>query len=181
MEHFDILDTDGKHTGEKKLREQVHADGDWHGAIDVCIINPKGEILIQKRTPNKDSYPNLWEISSSGHISAGETGIESAIREVSEELGLKFKKEDFEFLFAVKTQHITNNGTFINNEVKDIYLIETDIDINVLTLQKEEVSEVKLMHFTDFEKQILETPENFVPHEVDYKKLFEVLHERYNQ
>lgn len=31
-EYFDVLDENGNLTGRKKLRSEVHRDGDWHKA-----------------------------------------------------------------------------------------------------------------------------------------------------
>ena len=46
------------------------------------------EILMQKRSLNKDSYPGMYDTSSAGHIPAGCEPLESALRELQEELGL---------------------------------------------------------------------------------------------
>lgn len=32
-EYFDLLDENGNKTGETKLRNEVHRDGDWHKAV----------------------------------------------------------------------------------------------------------------------------------------------------
>ncbi len=136
--------------------------------------------MIQKRSPTKDSHPNQWDISSAGHISSGENSITSAAREVEEELGVKFNPEDFEYLFSLIQRAILNNGTFINNEFNDVYLLKTDLDLAKVKLQKEEVSEIKFIPFAELEKIINSGDENFVPHPQEYKKLFEELHRRYN-
>ena len=48
MEYLDILDENGNLTGEKKLRTEVHRDGDWHKAVHVWILNSKNQLLLQK-------------------------------------------------------------------------------------------------------------------------------------
>lgn len=175
MEYFDVTDENGNKTGKKKLRKHVHRDGDFHRAVDVWILNSKNELLIQKRSASKDSYPSMWEVSCSGHISAGDSSLKSAVRELEEELGLKVEGKDLKYLFETKESYITNNGTFINNEIKDVYLIERDINLSDLKLQKEEVEEVKFINFLELEKLINANDKNFVPHEEGYKKLFALL------
>jgi hypothetical protein len=60
-------------------RHLVHADGDYHGAVHVWIyVESTGELLLQKRADRKDSWPGLWDISSAGHISAGDTSLITA-------------------------------------------------------------------------------------------------------
>ena len=178
MEYFDIVDSQGRPTGEKKLRADVHRDGDWHRAVDMWLINKKDEILIQKRTPTKESYPNLWEVSSSGHISSGETTISAAVREFTEELGLEITADDLEFLFEVEEMHVTNNGKFLNNEIKDVYLVTRDCKISDIHFQESEIAEVRFMKLPELEKAIKDNPELFVPHEKCYTKSFDIFRER---
>ena len=95
VEFFDILDENGNKTGKTKARAEVHRDGDWHKAVHIWIANNKDEILLQKRSPNKDSYPNMWDISSAGHLTAGDDSISEAIREIKEELNAEISIDKF--------------------------------------------------------------------------------------
>lgn len=45
-------------------------------------------MLLQKRSSIKDSWPDYWDISCAGHIESGHNAIDTAIRELNEELGL---------------------------------------------------------------------------------------------
>ena len=85
-EYFDILDENGNKTGKTKLRSEVHRDGDWHKAVHIWIINDNGNILLQRRCATKDSNPNMLDISSAGHLTAGDDSLSGAIRELKEEL-----------------------------------------------------------------------------------------------
>lgn len=113
-EYIDILDQKGNQTGKTKLKSQAHKDGGLHKSAHIWIINSQNKLLIQKRAPDNDCYQNTWDISSAGHLAAGEQSIDSAIREIDEELGLKLKKENLEYLFSLTCNQITNKGTFIN-------------------------------------------------------------------
>lgn len=79
-ELIDILDENGTKTGEIETREQVHKKGLWHRIIVVAIIDKNGHVLMQQRSENKDSNPSKWDVSAAGHVSSGQTSIESAIR-----------------------------------------------------------------------------------------------------
>lgn len=175
MEQVDILDEKGNPTGEVKLKSEAHRDGDWHRAVHVWIVNTKGELLIQRRAAIKENHPNMWDIPSAGHVSAGETAITSAVRETEEELGLKLEEEDFEYLFTVTQKSVTNNGTFINNEFNDVYLVRRDVDITQLVLQEEEVAEVRFILWKELRNILDEEGGDFVRHPEEYKKLFEYL------
>ena len=78
-ELFDIYDGTGAALNIAKPKSEVHANGYWHRSFHCWIIfrasEGKDYILLQKRAPDKKSWPNRLDISAAGHYSAGE-GIE---------------------------------------------------------------------------------------------------------
>ncbi len=170
-EYFDVLDPKGEKTGEKKDRGLVHRDGDWHKSVHVWIMNPRGEFLMQKRSPNKDSHPNEWDVSSAGHIVAGDDSMTTVVKELKEELGLEVSREEVEFLFSYKKQSVLNNGTFVNNEFNDVYLVKKDLDISKIQLQAEEVSEVRWFSIEEMKSILANKMPGYVSHPEEYKKL----------
>ena len=95
-EMIDVLDENtGDLVGETISKSEVHRIGKWHGSIHILIVNKdKTKTLLQKRCEQKKLYPNMWDIAVGGHISAGETALNSAQRELKEELGLDFNDFD---------------------------------------------------------------------------------------
>ncbi|MDQ6631183.1 MAG: NUDIX domain-containing protein [Verrucomicrobiota bacterium] len=89
-EIFDIVNERDEVIG-KKLRREVHRDGDKHRAVHILIFNSRGEIFLQKRSISKDTFPGVWDSSASGHLDCGEDYDACAIREVREEIGLNLK------------------------------------------------------------------------------------------
>ncbi len=87
-EIFDVVNERDEVIGQK-LRREVHRLGLKHRAVHVLVFNSRGEIFLQKRSMNKDTFPGAWDSSSSGHLDSGENYDTCAIREVSEELGVK--------------------------------------------------------------------------------------------
>lgn len=174
-EYFDILDERGTPTGKTKLRAEVHRDGDWHRSIDIWVINLHNEILLQKRAMQKESYPGLWEVSCSGHVGAGEESLPSAVREIHEELGVKITPTALQLIFEDKESSITNNGTFINNEFKEVYILKLDWPVGKYTVQKEEVEMVKYISIEELKKALKENPQDFVPHKQLYERFFSKL------
>lgn len=87
---FDVVNERDEVIG-KKLRHEVHRDGDKHRAVHVLIFNSLGEIFLQKRSMTKDTFPGAWDSSASGHLDCGEDYDACAIREVREELGLNLE------------------------------------------------------------------------------------------
>jgi len=127
MEYVDLLDPLGRPMGRTKPKSAVHRDGDWHGAAHVWILNTEGLILIQRRSPTKENWPNLWDVSVAGHVSAGEEPVEAAIREAKEELGVTLVPGECRYLFTVAEQVALNNGNYFDNEYHHVFLVEKDL------------------------------------------------------
>lgn len=132
-EVWDIYDENRIKTGRTMIRGNEIKNGDYHLVVHVCIFNSKGELLIQKRTLNKKSYPGMWDVSVGGSAILGDSSQTAAERETLEEIGLKINLQD-------KRPRITLN---FKGGFDDVYLIKKDVNIDELVLQEEEVSDVK--------------------------------------
>ena len=176
-EYVDIRNADGFLTGEKKLRSQVHMDGDIHGTSHIWLVRKKNgkeaEVLVQKRSGDKDSFPGCFDISSAGHVAAGDNYLDSAIREVKEELGLVVKPEELNFLFMHDAFYETYfyGKPFRNHELSAVYILWKDVDISCMKLQKEEVSMVKWMNYLELYQRIAEGDPAYCIYLSEYEKV----------
>ncbi len=161
MEYLDLRNPDGTKTGEQKERTQVHRDGDLHATVHVWIArrNPstgQAEILLQKRSSQKDSFPGCYDISSAGHVAAGDEELPSALRELKEELGIAAAPEDLLYLFT----HIGymegefHGELFKNYEISPVYLYTKPVQTEKLILQKDEVESVCWMDLETCSRQV---------------------------
>ena len=87
VEYFYVVDEDDRVIG-KATREECHEKGLIHRSVYVFILNSKGELFIQKRSPLKDLYPGYYTGSATGHVEYGEDYTQAALRELKEELGI---------------------------------------------------------------------------------------------
>ncbi len=174
MEYIDIFDENNNPTGKIKEKTKAHTDGNFHRTAHIWIINNKKELLLQKRSSNKKTHPNCWDISGAGHIKAGKTVIEGAIRELEEELGVKTKESDLKFISIVKS---TKNPK--NHEFQYVYLLECNNKIENYVFEDEEVSEVKYVYFKDLENMVEEKVEGLLLHDEEYKKLFKFIRDNF--
>lgn len=172
-EMIDVLDEkNGDLTGEIITKSEAHRTGKWHGSIHILIINKdKTKTLLQRRSSQKKLYPNMWDIAVGGHISTGETALETVQRELQEELGLNLKDFDVEKVDRI-TEQLTNNGV-ISNEYVTIYLVCGDISISQIKLQEEEVSEIKWCSKEELNELIKQ--QKILPHIREYDILNELL------
>jgi isopentenyl-diphosphate Delta-isomerase len=167
MELIDILTYDGAPTGRVKPKPDVHRDGDWHRAVHLWIVTPDRRVLLQRRADHKESWPGLWDVSVAGHIGAGESPVEAAVREAREELGLHVA--GLEHLATLRFQAVLNGGAYIENELHELYLVCMEVDLGALTLDPAEVAEAALLTVDELERCEL------VPHPESYALLRSVL------
>lgn len=175
IEMIDVVDENGIPTGRTKPRTSIHRDGDWHKTVHIWIANNRGEVLFQKRSLTKESFPGAWDISAAGHIKSGETSVEAAIKELSEELGISVLPHDLRFLFSQKSTSVQNNGTFVENEINDVYLVFLDLGPDAIRVQESEVSGVRFVRLAEFGRLAKHCDSSFVPHDQEYRRVYEYL------
>lgn len=152
MEWLDIVDENGDPTGETVERCYAHRNGVPHRTAHVWLFRRRDgvtEILLQKRSENKDSFPGCYDISSAGHIPAGIGYIPSALRELSEELGLTVPENALEYcgIKRVSVDDCFHGIPYHDRQVTRVYLVWYMPSMGEFLLQKEEVSEVRWMAF----------------------------------
>ncbi|KAL0491974.1 nudix hydrolase [Acrasis kona] len=181
-EYIEVFTPDGNPTGVMKSREEIHRDGLWHNTVHTWIIKKSGMLLIQRRCATKESHPDMWDVSSAGHISFGQSSKDAAVREVEEEVGLYIKQSDLEFLFRFPMDCTLKNGEYLDREHIDVYLVEVGDELSTsdLTLQESEVSDAQFVHYSIIEKMYREFNKKFVQiHDDSYYQLFDILKKRY--
>ncbi len=157
-------------TGETIDKLAAHRLGIWHSSIHLVIVNnEKTKVLLQKRSSNKDLYPNMWDISVGGHIASHETDVNAVKRELKEELGIDANN----IKLVTKFKEELNNNGVNNKEVVSLFMMSLNDKEHGFKLQKEEVSEIKW--FTKFEMEKLIKDKKIIPHKEDYDLIREIL------
>lgn len=97
-EYLEVVNTKGEVIGYAP-RSEVHGNPSLiHRVVHVLVFNKKGELLLQKRSQNKDVAPGKWDTSVGGHVGIGEDLFSSSRREMHEELGIT--EHEPEYLYA---------------------------------------------------------------------------------
>ena len=148
MEYFDVCDENGLPTGEIVPRAQAHLNGIPHRTAHIWVMRDTArgaQVLMQKRSRNKDSYPGFFDTSAAGHIQAGDEPLESAQRELFEELGIAAKPEELTYVgnIRIRFEAVFHNKPFRENEYSWVYLYREPVDAASLHLQESEVEEVR--------------------------------------
>lgn len=155
MELFDIRTPDGEKTGVVRERGVVHRDGSLHGAAHIWVVRKNDrsgyDLLLQKRSMQKDSYPGCLDISAAGHLAAGDDFPEAARRELEEELGIQADLSELQFIGFHRGYYEDQfyGQPFRNHEIAALYVYQKPVDAGSLTLQQEEVEAVCWMDYRE--------------------------------
>ena len=128
MELFDVIDSKGNPAGQIVSREKAHAEGIPHRTAHIWIIRKKEgrvQILLQKRSQNKDSFPGKFDTSSAGHIQAGDEQLH------------------FAGTFPISFAKEFHGKMFRDEEIAFVYIYQEPVNTAELVLQTEEVAEVQ--------------------------------------
>lgn len=140
VELRDLYDMNGNKTSITYYKGDSIPDGYYPMVVMTVIRNSKGEFLMQKRVESKGGD---WGVTG-GHPKAGETPIEGIITEVKEELGLDFSKDDF----------IEYDSGCDGKDCYKMYLVNKDIDLKDITIQEEELTEVKWFSMEELDNMV---------------------------
>lgn len=142
-EQLEIVNEKGEVIGLAR-RSEIHGNPSLiHRVVHVLVFNEDGELLLQKRSLNKDVAPGRWDTSVGGHVGAGEELILSAMREMKEELGITCG--EFEYIYS-----------YIHNDPNETELVTTyrciysgDIHFN-----RDEIEEVKFWRLEEIRESM---------------------------
>ncbi len=143
MELWDLYDKDRNPLNKLHKRGKPIPKGEFHLAVSVLTQNSKKQILVTLRSPDKQPYPNLWEMTA-GSVVAGEDSLSAAVRELYEETGISALPQELEYIGEYR-------GT---GAIVDMYRIIRDIDIKDIHLQEGETAGAKWVSADEFEIMI---------------------------
>ncbi|WP_111639442.1 NUDIX hydrolase [Marinomonas shanghaiensis] len=136
-------------------RHLMNFGRDYHRVTYILVFNTKGNLLVQKRTDDKAFCPGYYGITTGGVVEKDESYIESAHRELQEELGFDAPLKS-QGIFFTEGQGFKIWGK--------IYTCHYDKAIHgELTLQPKEVASVHEMTIDDIlnnRNNLLFTPDS---------------------
>lgn len=146
MEIWDLYDEARNVIGEHIRGTELPENG-FHLVVHVWIKNSEGKYLMTQRSKNKPTFPLMWECVG-GSTLKGEDSIQSAVREVAEEVGLKFAPTDGELLLT-QTRKTVNGKRY--NDIVDVWLFRYDGDVSLENATTDEVEQVRWMNREEIE------------------------------
>lgn len=141
MELWDLYDENRAPLGRTVERGGELKPGEYHLIAAIWTADKDGRLLLTKRSPEKEYFPNEWE-NSGGAVLAGETSAEGAVRELREETGIRAAEQELILLGSCREEksHV------------DTYLVLLGVSKPAVTLQKGETADYKWVTFEEYER-----------------------------
>lgn len=153
QETIDLVNENDEIIGQT-TKEEAHLKGLFHRVTAVLIINDKGQIALQKRSRNIIGG-GLLDHSAAGHVPIEESYETAALRELSEELGIKVSIKKIDHMLK-ELWHDKDK-----NNLKHIYSLFIGNHNGPFILQESEVESVEFYDIEKISEMIKENPENF--------------------
>ena len=155
-EQFEVFDEQGNSCGLVN-RSEVHRQGLWHKSVQVFVFNNAGDLLIQKRSADKDIYPDCWDGSVGEHLLPGEAYVDGARRGLREELGIGGVELD---LLGAGFRYSHRGAGFWDREIQSGFRCRYD---GPLALDPVEVSATDWISLLDLKTVQKEQSSHFAP------------------
>ena len=121
--------------------EAHRGSGLFHRAFSVLLFNSKGEMLLQRRSADKVTFPNVWANACCSHPLHSPEELEetnamgvkrAAVRKLEQELGIDPSSIDVaDMTFMSKMRYAARmNQTWIERELDHILVMCADVDLN---------------------------------------------------
>jgi isopentenyldiphosphate isomerase len=117
---LDVVNEDDEVIGQD-TRENAYKKGLLHRDVHVWFVTPKGEVIFQHRSKDKDIYPDLLDSTVGGGVDTGMSYFETALKETFEETGLRLDIDDLKPLKKLKSRSKDKGGTITNNILSMYY------------------------------------------------------------
>ncbi|TVZ40197.1 isopentenyl-diphosphate delta-isomerase [Alteromonadaceae bacterium 2753L.S.0a.02] len=141
-------------------------DGILHRAFSILIFNSQGELLLQKRSPDKRLWGGFWSNSCCSHPRFGETMPEASERRLWEELGLRSN-----LTFLYKFQYHADFGAA--GAERELCWVYAGISDEPPSTNSNEISEWRYVSKAKLDAELERTPEAFTPwFKMEWQEIF---------
>lgn len=135
--------------------------------VSIWIENDKDEVLIAKRASTMSLDPGLWGPSAAGGVKVGSSYEQTAVEEVSEEVGLD-----------VSAEQLTSKGMMLYETRRNgkrmcaVFSIQCNWSIEKFTIEPSEVDEIKWIAKNELARDIRQNPHKYLESADMWEKYF---------
>lgn len=157
MEIWDLYDKNKRKLGRTAVRGDDLAEGEYHLVVHIWIKNGEGKYLISQRAATRPTFPLMWECPG-GSVIAGENGLDGALRETKEEVGIDLDPKKGSLLFT-KVRDAEGGKKF--NDILEAWQFFYDGDVDLSRATTNEVAKTKWLSLDEI--RALAQSGDFVP------------------
>jgi len=152
--------------------EAHRGPGAFHRAFSLLLFNSKGEMMLQRRSMDKVTFPGVWANACCSHPLHAEAELDeenamgvkrAAVRKLEQELGISPSQvSEDDMTFMTKMRYASRmNAEWIEREIDHILVMTADVELNP---NPNEVAEVMWVDHEALEAMLIEErqPENAV-------------------
>lgn len=147
MELLDLYNHDNQKLNQTMIRGEKIQQGQYFKIVHIWFKNHLNQYLIQQRNKTTDTFPYQWA-PTAGTVREGESSRETCVRETKEELGLSITDQELRLIDIYPIDH--DRASYII----EVYLVHKDIDIEALTIDIDEVKDVKWSNIKEIQLMI---------------------------
>ena len=124
-ELLDIVDETGAAIGVAD-RERIHREGLLHRTVHVWLLTPKGELVFQRRSKSKRTWPGMLDATTAGHVNLHEDFETAAMRELIEETGVVARLVELHPIARMHDNATDSITGAIHNVLRQVYVVHYD-------------------------------------------------------
>lgn len=127
-----------------------------HRAFSIFIVNSECQMLIQKRSGLKKTWPGFWSNACCSHPRKGENLPEAVLRRLQEELGFTCLLQHI-FTFRYKADYSTEFG---ESEIDHVFIGQFDGEVKP---NRDEIDDWQFISLNVLSKDVADNPGKYTP------------------
>lgn len=156
-DHVVLVDEHNQPIGTVPKLEAHSAHTPLHRGFSVFLFDTQRNLLLQKRSRKKKTWPLVWSNSCCGHPQLDESTINAAKRRLAFELGIT--KAEIRMAFPNYRYRFEKDG-IVENELCPVMIAFTSQKPRI---NSEEVEAIKWAAWKEWLKEVKKHPEQYSP------------------
>lgn len=108
-----------------------------YSAVFPIILSEDGQKILLHLRQNTGYQDGKWDTAASGHVDAGESAKQAAVRECQEEIGIKVKRECLEFV------HLSHHFSESDRTYYHIYFVVNAYEGTPMIMEPEKAAHLE--------------------------------------
>lgn len=103
----------------------------WYGVTKIWVVNDEAELMVSRRSSHLSANPDKWQTYFGGHVTAGLSFLETAVKELEEEAGLRVAPSDLHLIAEGRNDENRNFFKMyayrFNGQSNDLHFVDGEV------------------------------------------------------